>query len=93
MEAEDRIRVLTFSLRDSVVEKLYFLNTEGNRSAVVSALIEDAWAAHQSTHTPSLQPRPNAGQAPAGNLRGWVRVGNCRARAYSKAAASTEGEP
>ncbi len=23
----------------------------------------------------------------------WVRVGNCRAKAYSKAAASTEGEP
>lgn len=48
MEAEDRIRVLTFSLRDSVVAKLDDLNTEGNRSAVVSGLIERAWEEHEA---------------------------------------------
>lgn len=47
MEIEDRIRVLTFSLRDSVISKLDDLNTEGNRSALVTALIERAWEEHQ----------------------------------------------
>jgi hypothetical protein len=47
MEIEDRIRVLTFSLRDSVISKLDDLNTEGNRSALVTALIERAWEEHE----------------------------------------------
>lgn len=47
METEDRIRVLTFSLRDSIIAKLNTLNTEGNRSALVTALIERAWEEHQ----------------------------------------------
>lgn len=47
METEDRIRVLTFSLRDSIIAKLDTLNTEGNRSALVTALIERAWAEYQ----------------------------------------------
>lgn len=58
MEAEDRIRVLTFSLRDSVVAKLDDLNTEGNRSAVVSGLIERAWEEHEYCECQESEPRP-----------------------------------
>lgn len=46
----DRVRVMTFSISDTVIEKLEKLTLANefgsNRSAYVRSLIEQAWAEH-----------------------------------------------
>lgn len=41
-------RVLTFSLSDSVIKKMYELDTERNRSALIRRLIEEEYARVQA---------------------------------------------
>ena len=51
-KSNDRVRVMTFSISDAVIEKLEKLTLANefgsNRSAYVRSLIERAWAEHSS---------------------------------------------
>ena len=54
-KSSDRVRVMTFSISDAVIEKLEKLTLANefgsNRSAYVRSLIERAWAEHiQGVH-------------------------------------------